>query len=283
MPRSKNSVSKAAPKTAKEFDHKVPRKPRKRRPPVVPKGKSLAEIKATDPESPEFKHPKMGQPIKKARSDPKKSKDLPWKDVAKEDKQGRARKRRASVRRYEAEIVAVARQRGTPISAEPKRIEVMDKKLRKIGDEAVATHVLDLDEWDNEELARGYRRNRNGRWGAPPKMIPREIQQEAFRRLVKRGEQRFREEYMKIIEGLVSLAHEATSEKVRLDAQKELLDRLVGKVPEHLKIAPEAPWQDMLADSIIAFDEPIPVIEVESIDNSVYPSPDDGGSDGELD
>lgn len=132
-------------------------------------------------------------------------------------------------------------------------IEVYDE------DRIIAEGIVTLDDWDNEELVRGYRRDRNGKFGTPPKYIPREVQQEAFRRLVQRGDRKMREAYMKTVEELIELAHNASSEKVRLEAQKELMNRTIGKVPDRLMVATDQPWEGILADSLVPISELPPV------------------------
>jgi hypothetical protein len=94
---------------------------------------------------------------------------------------------------------------------------------------------------------------------------------------------------MDTIENLVDLAHHASSEKVRLEAQKELLNRVVGKVPDIVVGAQiEQPWENILADTIIPMGE---TIDLEMDDSGVAhmipypqssppPSPDTGGSSG---
>jgi hypothetical protein len=126
-------------------------------------------------------------------------------------------------------------------------------------DRLIAESILDLEDWDNEELIRGYRRNRSGRFGEAPKYISREIQQEAFRRLIGRGERKMKQAYVEAVEALVKLARSADSEKVRLDAIKTLMERVVGKVPDVVQVSREQPWEAMLADAIVPLSEAIPI------------------------
>jgi hypothetical protein len=136
-------------------------------------------------------------------------------------------------------------------------------------DRLIAEKVLDLDDWDNEELIRGYRRNRSGKFGAAPTYVSREIQQEAFRRLIGRGERKMKTAYIEAVEALVKLAHNAESEKVKLDAIKTLMERVVGKVPDIVRVSQEAPWEAMLADAIVPLSE-VPALELTPGDDGVY-------------
>lgn len=277
MPTSSKSSSKprtiigldGKPKTAKEFGEETLRerkkpKPRKvkggrkaakgqrtaiakdvrkgkRRPPPVPEGKSLEEITEMDPDDPEFKHP-QGRP-RKHQDVP--NEELSWKESINKDKQKRANQRRAKVRKREAEIVK---------TEERRRIERGVKGRRATGvaleDDMYAEGILDMDDWDDEELIRGYRRQRNGKFGRPPKYIPREIQQEAIKRIVKRGRKNLADAFIKSTETLVELAQSSESDKIRLEATKEVMNRVAGKVPEHLLVQGEAPYEAFLADSL---------------------------------
>lgn len=190
-------------------------------------------------------------------------------DLMRKKKQQRAQARRAKVRKYEA-VVMAAKEKLEEIETEKAGSGVVPVEKMDIYDEdkLIAEGILDLEDWDDEELIRGYRRRRDGHFGRPPKFIPREVQQEAFRKLVHRGERKMRGAYVKAVEGLVDLAHNASSEKVRLDAQKELMSRVVGKVPDRTIITAEEPWVDILADSVIPISAQDP-IEMQLDDDGV--------------
>lgn len=223
-----------------------------RLPPPVPKNKSIQEIHEMDPDDPAFKH-KRGRPRKERDPDS-------LSDMMQADKQKRMNARRAKRRKNEAEIV-----KASEVLAERKltpRDGTMDEEL------AIAEGILELDEWDNEELIRGFRRNRDGKFGKPPKYIPRELQQEMFRRIVQRGEGVMRKAYMDSIEALIRLASEATSEKVQLEAIKELMSRVVGKVPDVIISAQAKPYEDILADSIVPISD-VPPIEMRVDDDGI--------------
>lgn len=238
---------------------------RKRRVPPVPGGRSLKEIKEMDPEDPAFRHP-IGRERRWENIDGTPKVELvSWTDHIRAKDQKERNKRRARVRKWEAEVVVAQK-----ILSKKAKVQKSDM-AKGVYDEdrLVAESILDLDEWDNEELIRGYRRNRNGKFGVAPQYIPREIQQEAFRRLVGRGERKLKVAYIAAIEELVKLAHGADSEKVKLDAIKTLLERVVGKVPDIVHVSQEAPWEAMLADAIVPLSEATP-LELTPGDDGVY-------------
>jgi len=235
------------------------------KPPPVPGGKSLAEIKAMDPQDPAFRFTDQGKPRKWHHIDGStKTEPENWKDEIRAYRQKKANDRRARARKWDAEVL---------VAQETLDVHESDTHRNELGiydeDKLVAEQILDLDEWDNEELIRGYRRNRNGKFGVAPKYIPREIQQEAFRRLVARGDRTLKKAYLKSIEQLVELVQSADSEKVRLDAIKTLMERVVGKVADKVLVSHEEPWEGILADSIVPLSEAIP-LELTPGDDGTY-------------
>lgn len=222
----------------------------KRKPPPVPKDKTLEEIAEMDPDDPAFKHP-QGRPRKYEGKDPK---EMSWKDSIRAAEQEGKNKKRAKVRKREAEIVKteerVRMERGgRPIAMNRK--DENDAPGVTAEDKMYAEGLLNMEDWDDEELIRGYRKMRNGRFGTPPKYIPREVQQKALRLIIQRGKRKLDGAYIKATDLLVQLAQNAESEKVKLEAIKEVMDRVGGKVPEHMKVSSEvAPYEAFLADSL---------------------------------
>lgn len=237
---------------------------RKRKIPPVPKDKTLAEIKEMPAKSVEFRHP-AGRPRRWENPDGTvKAEPENWRDIIRRDHQRYYNEQRDRVRKWEAEVV-VAQKVLSKRSRDPR----MPESQVDDEDRLIAESVLDLEDWDNEELIRGYRRDRRGRFGEPPKYISREIQQEAFRRLIGRGERKMKQAYIEAVEQLVKLARNAQSEKTRLDAIKTLMERVVGKVPDIVHVSQEAPWEAMLADAIVPLSEAIP-FELTPGDDGVY-------------
>lgn len=236
----------------------------KRKKPPVPKNKSVSEIAEMDPHDPAFRH-KSGKPRKYEDIDGTPlipEEELSWMDLVRRDKQRRHNDRRARTRKGEAKIIAAVRELETHVTTEQKAMDIYDEE------KLIAEQILDFDDWDDEELIRGYRRGRKGNFGKPPKYIPREVQQAAFRLLIGRGDRRMKEAYPKAIEALIDLAHNADSEKVRLEAVKELMNRVVGKVPDTMLVAREAPWEGVLAESVVPISD-VPPLEMDMDDDGV--------------
>jgi hypothetical protein len=241
----------------------------KRRPPPVPEGLTLEEIKELDPDDPRFRHSdRNGVPHDGHRDDLwSKREPETWKDHIAKERQDRAKARRAKVRKSEAVIVKAVQDKG-----------IVRGSVKNPGENTlIAEEILDLDDWDEEELIRGYRRNRKGRFGKPPVYIPREVQQACWRRLVKLGDKKMKDSYLEILENMLDFARGyrfdengqrvelEISDKIQMQAMKEVMDRLIGKIPDTLKVQAEAPYEAFLADAV----QPIEEEEPELIERTV--------------
>jgi len=214
------------------------------KPPKIPKNKSLAEIAAMDPDDPAFKHDGRPRKVRDQGS---------MADAMQNDRQRRANARRARARKAESTVSKAVEVLETHATSGQRRKGIDDEDL------VYAEGILNLDDWDNEELIRGFRRNRDGSFGKPPKFISRDLMQQAFRALVARGDGHLKKSYMAAVEELTQLALNARSEKVKLDAIRELMERVVGKVPDRVHVATEEPWETMLADALVPVSEAAPL------------------------
>jgi len=113
----------------------------------------------------------------------------------------------------------------------------------------------DVSLWSDEELLRGQKKARNGRWtGRKPTVVPLAVHLE----LNKRRMSHAREVLDDSLEAAVSLFAEVVRDvdaplDLRLKAAKEITDRVMGRAPEHVQVhlAPE-PWEELLVDSIVS-------------------------------
>ncbi len=127
---------------------------------------------------------------------------------------------------------------------------------------AILNGEEDVSLWSDEELLRGQRKSKNGRWtGRKPTVVPLALHLE----LNKRRMSRAREVLDDSLEAAVTLYRDVVQDEdapldLRLKAAKEILDRVMGKAPEHVKVRLEPePWERVLVDSIVYLegDEPI--------------------------
>lgn len=112
----------------------------------------------------------------------------------------------------------------------------------------------DVSLWSEEELIRGTRKDRNGKWvGRPPKVVPKALHDELVRRKMDKAFTLLRENIVAPTEVLVELATDSEVESgVRLKAATTILDRVLGKAPETLKlhVAQEPPWAVALRSAL---------------------------------
>jgi len=115
-------------------------------------------------------------------------------------------------------------------------------------------------EWDDEELARGQRRNKNGQFrGRPPATIPFEIHKELTRRRFARAHDLLGESLADAAQMLRSIVKDESADVyARLRAADMIFDRILGKPRESVDIglyagpAAEKPYQKMLQSAIVS-------------------------------
>lgn len=117
--------------------------------------------------------------------------------------------------------------------------------------------------WDDEELRRGYRRNKAGVFDErnAPEVIPRAVYNELWRRTIATCNEMMRTAMPEAIAVLIELAK---SDKVkdadRIKAIQMIMDRVLGKVPEKVLVAEteagaKPKWANALDVSIVSGDE----------------------------
>jgi hypothetical protein len=90
-------------------------------------------------------------------------------------------------------------------------------------------------DWDDEELRRGRRRDRNGKFtGRDPVVIPTAVYREMVRRATRGAEKKMAENLEAAVDTLVAIASsqsDSTEDKDRINAAKIILDRVMGREP----------------------------------------------------
>jgi hypothetical protein len=111
----------------------------------------------------------------------------------------------------------------------------------------------DVTEWDEEELLRGQRRSKNGNFvGRPPKVIAQAVYIERHRRTMKKATELLRQNTLKAVRVLVTVATDETAPRaVRVQAAQLIIERVLGKTPATIEIkADPAPWLRALKGAI---------------------------------
>ena len=137
------------------------------------------------------------------------------------------------------------------------------------GSTAVLRGNDDVTTWDDEELARGRRRDSGGHFrGRDPVLVPRAVHNEFLRRTLVQVERIITQSGIPAAETLLDLVQnepaDAAAAAVQLKAAQEVLNRLLGRAPEKAEITiTERPWDRAMAAAIVASDDQ--VIDVEPV------------------
>lgn len=115
----------------------------------------------------------------------------------------------------------------------------------------------DLSSWDDEEVRRGQRRNRNGGFsGRPPKLVPQALHAERHRRTLTRAHALFTQNTERAVQVLIDIAtDEDAPHSDRVKAASLILERVLGKSPQAIEVAMREPkFVTAIAASIISSD-----------------------------
>lgn len=124
----------------------------------------------------------------------------------------------------------------------------------------IITGQEDLSEWDNEELRRGQKRDKNGKWqGRKPKTVPTALHDELTRRTIIDAKRLMRNAMIPACEMLAEvIKDEKASPRDRIKAATIILDRIMGKTPDQVEIKnteADLPWLNAISESIITIPE----------------------------
>ncbi len=99
--------------------------------------------------------------------------------------------------------------------------------------QALLDGTLKVEDLDEEELARGYPRAADGSFRGAPVVIPRVIHNRMMRELFDRAGAKLRENLTAAVDNMTAIANNPENDpKVRLDASKWIIERLMGKTPD---------------------------------------------------
>lgn len=115
----------------------------------------------------------------------------------------------------------------------------------------------DLDEWDDDELYRGQRKNSRGTFANKPlKYIPTSVHQELVKRQMRLAQHHLNAHLFKASQALVDIiTSPGTEDSDRMRAISMLFDRTLGKAPEKVEVTSDAPWVLALRDMVVVGNE----------------------------
>jgi hypothetical protein len=107
--------------------------------------------------------------------------------------------------------------------------------------------TLSVEDLDDEELARGYPKAADGSFRGRPSVIPTAVHQRIQRELFARAGEQLRTNLVKAAETMASIAVDPDQDpKVRMDAAKWVIERIMGKTPEVSVTVEEKAYQRLL-------------------------------------
>jgi hypothetical protein len=135
---------------------------------------------------------------------------------------------------------------------------------------AILSGEEDLTLWSEEELIRGQKKGKNGRWtGRKPKVVPTAVHHELTRRRMGQAYELMREDLVAAVQVLGDIVKDTeASNRDRLRAAELIMDRVLGKATERVevKLAPE-PWEQLVVSSIVDVDEHDRIIETTAVED----------------
>ncbi len=121
---------------------------------------------------------------------------------------------------------------------------------------AIVSGKEDLSSWTNEELERGMKRDRNGRFRRPSEMIARQVHDALVRRKMRKAYNLLRESTYDAVRTLREIVDDRDADAgVRVKAAELILDRTLGKAPQTVEITADLPFQRMIAAAIVGTEE----------------------------
>ena len=105
--------------------------------------------------------------------------------------------------------------------------------------------LISVEDLDDEELARGQCRGKDGRFGSiPPRMIPKGIHDRMVKELFNRADEKLRENLIDVVDTMTSIAKGSAYEPAdRIKAATWVFERVRGKNPEIIVHQQDKPWE----------------------------------------
>lgn len=138
--------------------------------------------------------------------------------------------------------------------------------------------IEDLSAWSDEELLRGQRKDKNGRFtGVPPKVVPQAIHKERVKRTMSKAHDLLRESTIDAVKMLRTIVNDTDApETARIQAAQLIMDRTLPKTDNvnlNLGVREDPPWLRALTGGIVASndDDIVDAEVIEDSDDEVIP------------
>ena len=105
---------------------------------------------------------------------------------------------------------------------------------------------ISIEDLDDEELARGYPRSKDGSFRGAPTLIPKAMHDRMVRELFRRANAQLSTGLVAAAELMTSVVlNEELPMKERTDAAKWLMERVMGKIPDVIVTGSEKQWEKL--------------------------------------
>jgi hypothetical protein len=136
---------------------------------------------------------------------------------------------------------------------------------------AIVNGDLDISVWSDEELLRGQRKNKNGKWtGRAPVLLPAHLVHELTKRRFQRAHVLLADSLVDCVQMLRAVVNDRRASKSdRIKAAELIMDRVLGKPKESVELDINPGWQSIVAQAIVPVAEE--AIEGELVDDEDEP------------
>lgn len=131
----------------------------------------------------------------------------------------------------------------------------------------ILTGQEDLSVWDEEELLRGQRKDKNGRFqGRPPVVVPLAIHREITRRQMEKAAILMRDNVTEAVQCLIEIIKGAESEdKDRIKAAEMIMNRVMGTAPVKVEVEAVKSKFEEFGESVVVWADDDDVIDVDEV------------------
>jgi len=133
----------------------------------------------------------------------------------------------------------------------------------------LTTGAISVADLDDEELLRGQVRDADGKFRSGPlRQIPKEFHDELMRRILEKGTDKLRKQYLNAIDVMVDIMNDNTQDAaLRVRTAQYIIERLAGKTPDKVEaVVAVKPWEIALKG--IIREVPAEVLDAEVVDDA---------------
>lgn len=157
-------------------------------------------------------------------------------------------------------------QRAALMRGQQRRREVLAKGGESARDRwaKLLDGTLTVADLDDDEIKRMQVKGKGGSFAGRRPAIPSHLAKQFRDENVKRALALFRGSLVEAVEGMLEIARTAEKDETRLKAYDTVINRVLGKTPETVRVINESQFEDMMSDAVL--DRDMSDIEAEQHD-----------------